>query len=219
MASHVEENYLKCIYSLGLKSPDGVSTNAIAQKIEATAPSVTDMLKKLGAKGWVDYKKYQGASLTETGLKIAIEVIRKHRLWEVFLVEKLDFKWDEVHELAEQLEHIHSKELTNRLDAFLEHPRLDPHGDPIPDAEGKIHVDQSSVVLSRAELKRTYIVVGVKDSSAEFLRYLDATKLILGAQLEVIEEYPFDHSLLLKFAEGQIHVSSQVAKNLIVKPA
>lgn len=219
MASHVEENYLKCIYSLGLKSPHGVSTNSIAQKIEATAPSVSDMLKKLSAKGWVDYKKYKGASLTAAGLAIAIEVIRKHRLWEVFLVEKLDFKWDEVHDLAEQLEHIRSKELTNRLDAFLDRPRVDPHGDPIPDAEGKIHIDKSSITLSRAQLKQALIVVGVKDSSNDFLRYLDSTGLTLGAQIEVEEHYSFDQSLLLKFAEGQIQVSAQVAKNLIVKPS
>ncbi|MFT4678805.1 MAG: DtxR family Mn-dependent transcriptional regulator [Flavobacteriales bacterium] len=219
MASHVEENYLKCIYGLGLKSPEGVSTNSIAQKIEATAPSVSDMLKKLSAKGWVDYKKYKGASLTDTGLEIAIEVIRKQRLWEVFLVEKLDFKWDEVHDLAEQLEHIRSKELTNRLDAFLDRPRVDPHGDPIPDAEGKILVDKSSITLSRAQLNQALIVVGVKDSSNDFLRYLDSTGLTLGAQLEVQEHYSFDQSLLLKFAEGQIQVSAQVAKNLIVKPS
>ena len=137
MTTLSEENYLKAIYHLGNYGALSVSTNAIAERIETKASSVTDMLKKLADKGLVNYKKYQGAKLTGKGLRIASSVVRKHRLWEVFLVEKLNFSWDEVHVVAEQLEHIESDKLTNQLDAFLGFPTHDPHGDPIPDREGK----------------------------------------------------------------------------------
>ena len=133
-----EENYLKTIYHLTIISDSEISTNAIAEKMETKASSVTDMLKKLAEKDLVDYKKYQGVSLTEKGKLSAKMIVRKHRLWEVFLVEKLDFSWDEVHDIAEQLEHIKSEKLINKLDDFLGNPTEDPHGDPIPDKNGKL---------------------------------------------------------------------------------
>src|SRR5690554_5916872 len=138
MFSDSEENYLKSIFHLQRLSEDGVSTNAIADRMQTKASSVTDMLKKLADKDLVNYIKYQGVTLTNKGKKTAASIIRKHRLWEVFLVEKLDFNWDEVHEIAEQLEHIQSEKLIKKLDAFLGYPKKDPHGDPIPDADGEI---------------------------------------------------------------------------------
>ena len=131
MPSLAEENYLKAVYKLSRKSGSGASTNAIANQLDSKASSVTDMIKKLADKKLVNYKKYQGVTLTEAGQKAALLTLRKHRLWEVFLVERLNFKWDEVHEIAEELEHIHSQELINRLDAYLDYPKFDPHGEKI----------------------------------------------------------------------------------------
>ena len=158
-----EENYLKAIYHLGKQGADAVNTNAIAEKIESKASSVTDMVKKLADKNLAHYVKYQGVSLTKEGRLTASLVVRKHRLWEVFLVEKLNFSWDEVHDVAEQLEHIESKKLINELDAFLDYPTHDPHGDPIPDKDGNISkVDK--VFLSQLAVNESCICVGVNDS-------------------------------------------------------
>ncbi len=167
-----EENYLKTIYHLTTVSDSEVSTNAIAEKMETKASSVTDMLKKLAEKDLVNYKKYQGVSLTDNGKLEAKMIVRKHRLWEVFLVEKLDFSWDEVHDVAEQLEHIKSEKLINKLDDFLGNPTEDPHGDPIPDVHGRI-IKIEKQLLSELSENRSGICVGVKDTSSEFLKYLD----------------------------------------------
>src|SRR6187551_1601443 len=174
-----EENYLKSIYHLTILTDSEVSTNAIAEMMETKASSVTDMLKKLAEKELVIYKKYQGVSLTEKGRLSAKMIVRKHRLWEVFLVEKLGFSWDEVHDIAEQLEHIKSEKLINKLDDFLGNPTEDPHGDPIPDVNGKI-IKVEKLLLSELKANQTGICVGVKDSSAEFLKYLDKNKIALG---------------------------------------
>src|SRR6478609_2981477 len=163
-----EENYLKSIYHLTSSHDSEVSTNAIAEMMETKASSVTDMLKKLAEKDLVNYKKYQGVSLTEKGSLSAKMIVRKHRLWEVFLVEKLDFSWDEVHDVAEQLEHIKSEKLINKLDEFLDFPTEDPHGDPIPDAQGRIKKVEKHL-LSELDESQKGICVGVKDTSAEFL--------------------------------------------------
>ncbi|MBV1888574.1 MAG: metal-dependent transcriptional regulator, partial [Urechidicola sp.] len=157
--SYTEENYLKAIFSLSIKNENAVSTNDIANKLNTKASSVTDMIKKLADKKLVDYKKYQGATLTKKGLKIAVSIVRNHRLWEVFLVEKLDFTWDKVHDLAEQLEHIKSEQLTEKLDTFLGHPTHDPHGDPIPDKDGKIDFGINET-LSNLNEGITCVVVG-----------------------------------------------------------
>ena len=159
-----EENYLKAIYHLTLSSDAEVSTNAIAEMMETKASSVTDMLKKLSEKGLVNYKKYQGVSLTVNGKLAAKMIVRKHRLWEVFLVDKLDFSWDEVHDIAEQLEHIKSEKLINKLDDFLGNPTEDPHGDPIPDANGKI-ISTEKQLLSELSENQIGICVGVTDTS------------------------------------------------------
>lgn len=216
MFSLSEENYLKAIFHLERKFPAGVSTNALAEEMESKASSVTDMVKKLSEKELVKYKKYQGVKLSQLGKETAVEVIRKHRLWEVFLVEKLNFCWHEVHEVAEQLEHIKSEKLTRELDKFLDYPKRDPHGDPIPDSEGNFEVS-NTLLLAELEKGERGICMGVKDSSADFLRYLDKNKISLGKEIEVLEKESFDHSMLLDFGGFELRISSQIANNLFIK--
>lgn len=217
MYSQTEENYIKAIHSLNQRGSEGASTKAIAEHLDTQASSVTDMLRKLSEKGLVLYQKYKKPRLTEKGQEEAMRVLRKHRLWETFLVEKLGFGWDEVHEMAEQLEHIRSPELTDRLDRFLEHPRFDPHGDPIPDEQGKME-SREEVLLSEVQEGEKAIIVGVRDSSASFLRYLDKIGLNLGTELTVKERIEFDDSRVIERTDGhQDTISFQVARNLYMK--
>lgn len=211
-----EENYIKVIYHLAQVSPKGVSTNAIAGTLDTKASSVTDMLKKLADKNWVSYQKYQGVSLTESGLQKAKMIVRKHRLWEVFLVEKLGFAWDEVHEIAEELEHIQSEALISKLDDFLGFPTVDPHGDPIPNAKGEM-VKEERIVLSEALLHQAYRFIGVKDSSAGFLQYLDKQQIALGATIIIQEREDFDASLSVLINDKVLSLSQKIAENLFVK--
>jgi DtxR family Mn-dependent transcriptional regulator len=211
-----EENYIKVIYHLSAVSPKGINTNAIAGMIESKASSVTDMIKKLADKELVFYQKYQGVTLTKKGLDAAKMIVRKHRLWEVFLVEKLDFNWDEVHELAEELEHIQSEKLINRLDEFLGFPKEDPHGDPIPDKNGQmIKIDKQ--LLSEIPMQTRVICLGVKDSSPTFLQYLDKHKIALGSMIEVINKEQFDLSLTIRIIDKEFLISQKIANNLYVK--
>lgn len=217
MYSQSEENYIKAIHQLNQKDSNGASTKAVAEWLDTKASSVTDMLRKLSEKGLLHYQKYKRPQLTEKGVEEAMRILRKHRLWETFLVEKLGFGWDEVHELAEELEHIRSPQLTERLDHYLEHPRFDPHGDPIPDEKGRIE-SREECLLSELKDGEEAIIVGVRDSSAPFLRYLDRTGLVLGVELEVKEQFEFDGSRDLERSDGErISVSFQVARNLYVK--
>lgn len=216
MFSLSEENYLKAIFHLEQKYPAGVSTNALAEKMETKPSSVTDMLKKLSEKSLVNYKKYQGARLSASGRKTAVGVIRKHRLWEVFLVEKLDFTWDEVHEVAEQLEHIQSEKLIKELDRFLNFPRRDPHGDPIPDENGKFSVSDK-ILLSELETGKSGVCVGVRDSSPEFLQYLDKNKIALGKEIVVLEKEEFDESLKISVQGDKMRISRTISANLYIK--
>jgi DtxR family Mn-dependent transcriptional regulator len=211
-----EENYLKVIYHLSQVSPKGVNTNAIAGMLETKASSVTDMLKKLSDKDLVSYQKYQGVTLTEKGFLSAKMIVRKHRLWEVFLVDKLQFSWDEVHEIAEELEHIQSMALIDKLDAFLGYPDFDPHGDPIPNRQGEIK-KTVKLLLSEAELQREYHCVGVKDSSSEFLKYLDKQKIALGSIFKVIEKESFDDTLTVEINAQEKIISNKIANNLYVQ--
>jgi DtxR family Mn-dependent transcriptional regulator len=216
MITLTEENYIKAIYHLGKQGTVNVSTNAIAKEMDTKASSVTDMVKKLSEKGYVDYKKYQGVSLTDEGQIVAVNIVRKHRLWEVFLVDKLNFSWDEIHDVAEQLEHIKSEKLVTQLDAFLGHPTHDPHGDPIPDASGKIKkIDK--ILLSEAKLGDTCICVGVIDSSTEFLQYLDKHDIALGTSFKVNNKEAFDNSITLQIGDASLVVSNLIANNLYVK--
>jgi DtxR family Mn-dependent transcriptional regulator len=211
-----EENYLKAIYHLTVVSNSEVSTNSIAEMMETKASSVTDMLKKLADKDLVNYKKYRGVSLTEQGRLAAKMIVRKHRLWEVFLVEKLDFSWDEVHDIAEQLEHIKSEKLINKLDDFLGNPTEDPHGDPIPNAEGQIlKIDKR--LLSELVENQSGICVGVKDTSSEFLKYLDKQEIALGSKIEIVSKESFDLSLRIKVDSKVLTVSNKIASNLYIQ--
>ena len=211
-----EENYLKAIYHISQSSEAGVSTNAIAKKIDAKASSVTDMLKKLADKNLITYIKYKGVNLTEKGRLTAVDIVRKHRLWEVFLVDKLDFSWDEVHDIAEQLEHIKSQKLTNQLDAFLDFPTHDPHGDPIPDKNGQIQ-RTDKIILSKAVVGSAYTCVGVIDSSSEFLKYLDKHQIGIGTEVQVKDKEDFDQSMTLTINNKAMVMSKSITNNIYVK--
>ncbi|MBF8148907.1 metal-dependent transcriptional regulator [Winogradskyella sp. F6397] len=211
-----EENYLKAIYHLEQQFKNGVSTNALAEEMNTKASSATDMVKKLADKNMLTHIPYQGATLSEAGRICAVKVIRRHRLWEVFLVEKLNFSWDEVHEVAEHLEHINSDKLVDELDAFLGYPTYDPHGDPIPDKEGKFTYIEK-IVLAKSEVGATYKCIGVDDTSSKFLKYLDSNNIGLGTIIKVIHKEPFDNSLKLALGDSEIVVSQSVAKNLYLK--
>lgn len=217
MTSFTEENYLKAIYHLSHSKEGGsVSTSELAESTQTRAASVSDMLRKLSDKGYINYVKYQGVTLTDEGLKIALKVIRKHRLWEVFLVDKLGFGWDEIHELAEQLEHIESLELTKRLDTFLGSPKFDPHGDPIPDASGKLPVVES-IRLSTAPALKQLTIMGVLEDSAPFLQHLDRLDLKLGLKIKIIDQSDFDKSIEVEMDSGiQQRLSHSVAQNILV---
>lgn len=215
MLTYSEENYLKTIYHLSQNQKKGVSTNAIATRIETKASSVTDMIKKLNDKQLVEYQKYQGVRLTATGLYSAKMIVRKHRLWEVFLVDKLGFNWDEVHDVAEQLEHIKSEKLIDKLDAYLGYPSEDPHGDPIPNAKGEIKKINKKI-LSELKVGQKGICVGVKDSSSEFLQYLDKQHIALGSEIVIVEIETFDQSFIIQVEGQTITISKKIANNLYV---
>lgn len=212
-----EENYLKAIYGLESKFGKSVSTNKLANKLETKASSVTDMVKKLAKKELISYEKYQGVSLTPAGKEIAINIIRNHRIWEVFLVEKLGYKWDEVHEIAEQLEHIKSEELVNRLDDYLEHPSFDPHGDPIPDKQGNIPTRKEAVSLNELAIGEQGIIVGVKNTNNEFLQFLEEMSLTLGKKITLEKEFEFDKSKIIRTEKQLVTISKEVSSNLIIQ--
>lgn len=216
MVTYSEENYLKAIFHLEKSSPKGVNTTSLAGEMETKASSATDMIKRLSEKKLVNYKKYQGVKLSKSGKDTAIKIIRKHRLWEFFLVEKLGFPWDEVHEIAEQLEHIKSDKLISRLDEFLGHPKRDPHGDPIPDEKGNFTATDK-VLLSKLKVGDSGVCIGVKDSSASFLQYLDKHKIALGKEIKVLEKEDFDHSLQIQIDGRKQSVSSLASNNLYLK--
>lgn len=215
MNSSTEEDYLKAIYKLSIKD-NSVATNAIAEQLNTKASSVTDMIKKLSDKKLVNYVKYQGAKLSEEGKKIAIKVIRKHRLWESFLVSKLNFNWDEIHEIVEQLEHINSPLLIDKLDEHLGFPKFDPHGDPIPDKHGNFQ-EQNECTLSKLAISEKAVLVGVKEHSSEFLKYLESIPLLLGAKILVLDFFQFDKSMKIKINEKtELMISQSIANNLRV---
>jgi DtxR family Mn-dependent transcriptional regulator len=217
MITTAEENYLKAIFKISEKEEKAASTNAVAAELQTTAASVTDMLKRLAEKNLISYEKYRGVMLTDAGLQLATALLRKHRLWEVFLVDKLGFAWDEVHELAEQLEHVHGDALVDRLDAFLGHPRFDPHGDPIPDAQGRWTYRQQALLATLQPGQRG-VVTGVEDHSPPFLQYLDQLGLSLGAEIELLERIPFDHSIRIRTQPGrELALSDKVCQHLYVK--
>ena len=216
MSSQTQENYLKCIYKICEKYPSGASTNAIAEGLETKAATVSDMLKKLSNQKLINYQKYQGVTLTVKGKKAALNIVRNHRLWEVFLVDKLNFNWNEVHEVAEQLEHIKSEELINRLDIFLGQPKFDPHGDPIPTKSGKIE-NSNATPLHEAKVGERLVIAGVLEHSANFLAYLNEVNLTLAQKVVVKKIVEFDQSMqLVVNKKDELFISHQVAKNILV---
>lgn len=216
--SFTEENYLKAIYAIHTSNKGlGVSTNNLSEHLNNKAASVTDMLKKLSDKKLIHYKKYKAVSLSKQGEKLAINIVRKHRLWEVFLMEKLNFRWDEVHDMAEQLEHIKSDELIKRLDEFLGQPKFDPHGDPIPDAKGILPIPKAQA-LSQFKNKSLYVFVGVNDHSISFLQHLTSIGLKIGDKIKVEECNDFDGSYKLKINKKETQfISHKVAENILVE--
>lgn len=218
MPSHTEENYLKSIYKLAEAEPEatGVSTNRIAALLETRAASVTDMLRRLADKGLLAYEKYRGVQLTTEGQRLALLTIRKHRLWEVFLVQQLGFNWDEVHEVAEELEHVQSPLLMRRLDAFLGFPALDPHGDPIPGEDGAMR-RPAHRLLADLSTGESGTLAAVKNTSVPFLQYLDKVGLHLGVVVEVLDKVAFDNSLEMRInSERTTLISAEVSRNLFV---
>lgn len=216
MQSFTEENYLKTIYNLANRQQGEVSTNALAEVTATKAASVTDMLRKLADKQLIHYKKYQGVRLTEEGERLALQIIRRHRLWEVFLVDKLGFSWDKVHDIAEELEHIRSEELVARLDTFLGQPQFDPHGDPIPTPAGQMP-QTGYRKLSDVGVGGRACLMAVLEHSTEFLRHLDHSNLTLGSLVTVLEINGFDKSVLVQLSTDRtLFVSYEVAKNLLV---
>ena len=217
MLSIVEENYIKSIYKLSDAGRIVVSTNSLASKLSIKAATATDMLKKLSDKLLINYQKYQGVSLSDTGLQVALKIIRKHRLWEMFLVEKLNFGWNEVHDIAEQLEHIHSDKLVIELERFLEFPLLDPHGEPIPSASLEILQDQRTA-LNHHHKGEILNVVGVLDDSTLFLSCLDGLGIDLDSKIEILDINEYDHNMKVNLNDhSQITISKQVAQKLLVK--
>ncbi|TCD08230.1 metal-dependent transcriptional regulator [Pedobacter frigidisoli] len=214
MQSFTEENYLKIIYHLA-ELTNNVQTNSIAEKMQTKPASVTDMIKKLADKGFVDYIKYQGVTLTEKGRNAAIDIVRKHRLWEVFLVNKLNFKWDEVHDVAEELEHIKSVDLIERLDEFLGFPKSDPHGDPIPDKNGRFAKNHFTKLIE-LKIGDSGTITGVSQHSSAFLKHLEKLGLTLGKQIQINDVTDFDGSVEILVADKQINISREVAKHILI---
>ncbi|KQC32495.1 iron-dependent repressor [Nonlabens sp. YIK11] len=215
MHSVSEENYIKAINHL--QQGDAlVSTNEIAGQMNTKASSVTDMLKRLADKNLAEYIPYKGSRLTKLGMDHANQIVRKHRLWEVFLVEKLGFNWDEVHDVAEQLEHIQSRKLIDELDKHLGFPRKDPHGDPIPDRDGN-YEEVQQVPLAQLAKGDHGVITGVVDTSRKFLKYLDKHQIELGSKVEVLEREEFDGSFLIKTDHKTLHISESIASNIYLK--
>ena len=217
MLTFTEENYLKAIFKLSERDNKSASTNAIAAQLGTSAASVSDMLKKLSEKDLINYEKYKGVNLTADGSREATRLVRRHRLWEVFLVEKLRFSWDKVHDIAEELEHINSPELVSRLDAFLDYPKFDPHGDPIPNADGKFTI-RNQFQLSELTKGHHASLVGVKIQDQDFLQYLSDLNIKIGTSILVEDIVSYDRSMKIVINNlNAAVISHQTAQNLLMK--
>ena len=216
--TYTEENYLKAIVKLVHPPEKTVSTNALAAHLSTSAPSVTDMLKKLSDKHLITYERYQGAALTGEGHRLATNLVRKHRLWEVFLNQSLGMSWDEVHEIAEELEHIQSDRLLEALDKFLGNPKFDPHGDPIPNAQGK-YTMRTQVPLSQLQVGQAATVIAVKDDSPSFLQHLSGKGINLGKSIQVLAQDAYDQAITLSVDDRKTNLAGEAAKNILVKPS
>ena len=216
-AHHYEENYLKAIFKLSTKGLKKVNNIALAKHLELNPATVLEMIRKMAEKKLVSIQPDKSIQLTERGEKTALLIIRKHRLWEVFMVDKLGYKWNEVHELAEQLEHIDSEDLINRLEEFLEFPPFDPHGDPIPDKSGKLKPNATITLLS-AKKGKSYVVKSFGDTNDDFLDYLSKLNILPGTKLKVIDLQPYDQSCSIQLNKTVLQLSEKVARNILVQP-
>ena len=215
MLSLTEENYLKAIYHLSDAGASSVSTNSLAEAMQTKAASVTDMIKKLSIKGLINYERYYGVNIKPKGKTQALQIIRKHRLWETLLVEKLGFTWDQVHEVAEQLEHIQSTHLIDKLDEYLGFPKVDPHGDPIPDQNGKVK-SQPQVSLDQMKPGTKGTISSVKDSDPQLLKYLDKIGAKPGKKVHVVNRENYDESIEVLIEKKVVFVSKEVSKNILL---
>src|SRR5688500_1132710 len=214
--TYAEENYLKAILKLSRPAENTVSTNAIAAHLDTSAASVTDMLRKLADKELITYQKYKGAQLTEPGNKLATKLVRKHRLWEVFLVQSLGMTWDEVHDIAEELEHIQSDQLIERLDSFLGFPKFDPHGDPIPNAQGKYTL-RAQLLLTELQPGQEGVVIGVKEADNSLLKHLNDKGITIGKKAKILENDAYDQTIRVAIEEIELSLSGKVAQNILIK--
>lgn len=219
MLSHTEENYLKALLRITGErhGVGGAGTNQLADTLNVRPATATDMLKKLKEKRLVNYEKYGKISLTETGRDMAVAIVRKHRLWETFLFDKLGFSWDEVHDVAEQLEHIKSEKLVERLDRFLGYPQFDPHGDAIPSADGA-YTSETRQTLAEADEGQCYTVVAVKDNTPSFLQYVSQIGLGIRSEVAVLHKHEFDRSMAVEIKGTEINISDKVARNIYCRP-
>lgn len=214
-AHHSEENYLKTLYKLEGSQVKKVNNIALSKSLDLNPATVLEMVRKLTSKKLVESLPDKTISLTDKGRKKALSIVRKHRLWEVFLVDKLAYKWNEVHELAEQLEHIESDDLIKRLETFLGHPTVDPHGDPIPDENGKVK-KVKALPLTDAPVKKNATIIGLANSSDEFLKYMDKIGLTIGDKIQILEVEEFDKSLMVTHKKSSITLSNEAAGNILV---
>jgi len=211
-----EENYLKSIYALQKEHPKGVSTNVLSKYLDTKPASATEMIKKLDEKGLVHYQPYQGVILKDSGAVSALKIIRKHRLWETFLANKLDFSWDEIHDVAEQLEHIKSDKLIRELDKFLGYPKHDPHGDPIPDEEGNV-VKMEKKRVSQLNPGDIGTCIGVNDTSSSFLQFLDQQNIRLGSVIHILSVQEFDKSMTVRIDDRELLLSQIATEHIYVR--
>jgi len=216
MITRSEENYLKTIFSVFMQTQNNVSTNEIANLLETSPASVTEMIKKLQDKNLVLYEKYNGVRLSNEGEVKAIAIIRKHRLWETFLVRKLDFSWSEVHDVAEQLEHIKSEKLIDKLDHLLNYPKFDPHGDPIPTKTGVFN-HQERISIFEMDIDEEGVIMGVSLDNKDFLDYLTKLKISIGTKVKVLEQIKFDQSMKIEYDSKTEHISKEIAENILIK--
>ena len=215
---HSEENYLKTLFKLENRKDKKVNNTALSQALNLNPATVLEMVRKLAGRKMVHLLPDKTIRLTESGKKKALLTIRKHRLWEVFLVEKMNYKWNEVHELAEQLEHIESTDLVDRLDSFLGNPSFDPHGDPIPDKNGKIKTNLS-IPLSDCQAGKSYTVINLIDTSDAFLQFLGKLNILPGIKIKLLEKLEYDGSFSVEVQKKNVQISEKVAKNILVQSA
>lgn len=215
---HSEENYLKTLYKISQRQVKKVNNIALAKELGLNPATVLEMVRKLASKKQVKVLQDKTIMLTESGKKKALLIIRKHRLWEVFLTEKLKYNWNEVHVLAEQLEHVESTDMVDRLDAFLDYPAFDPHGDPIPDKNGNIKA-KTSIALSSATKGKNYMVVNLADTSDSFLDYLGKLNIRPETKFKLVEHNEYDNSSTIRVQKKTIQLSEKAARNILVQPA